>query len=132
MAEKQKRPATKPNEVPARYHTGFLEAMDGRVEAVRTLRQRLSQLMTDLGGERDLSYQEKSLCRRIVHLERLIERREMSMAHGGTVDESVHLASINSLCALFGKIGMKRRAKTIQLSDYLKNKHQDNPAPQGS
>lgn len=132
MTEKPRGRVVKPTEVPARYDPGFLDAMDGRVEAVRTLRQRLSQLMGDLGGERELSYQEKSLCKRIVHLERLIERREMSMAHGGTVDESVHLAGINSLCALFGKIGLKRRAKQIpSLGDYLKGKpglDQGNPA----
>ncbi len=110
-------------EIPIRYDEGFLEAMDGRGRIVRNLRQRLDVLVSDLGGLDQLTYMERSLCRRAIHLERLIEKKEASLAHGGTVDESAYIAALSALGALFTKIGLKRRAKQIQsLSDYVSSK----------
>jgi hypothetical protein len=87
--------------------------MDGRGRTVRTLRQRLGSLISDLGGAPQLSYQEKSLCKRLIHLERLIERKESTLAHGGNIVESDYLNAINTLSGLCSKIGMKRRAKPV-------------------
>ena len=109
----------KPTDVPARFERNFLDSMDGRAEIVRTLRQRLGALVSDLGGLDSLSYQERSLCKRAIHLERLIEKRELTLAHGGTVDESGYFSAINVLNGLFSKLGMKRRSKQISLKDYL-------------
>jgi hypothetical protein len=112
---------TKPTEVPERYEAGYLEDMDGRVRTARTLRQRRSALVASLGGEDQLSYQELSLCNRIIHLERLIERREMSLAQGVTIDETAYISALNALGSLLTKIGLKRRAKQVQsLSEYVK------------
>lgn len=123
---------TKPtdaHEVQKRYEAGFLDSMDGRAEVTRTLRQRLGQLVADLGGVSNLSYMEQSLCKRIVHLERLIEKRELTAAHGGAVDETLQLSTINCLSGLFSKLGLKRRARKIpSLEEYLK---QTSPAPMG-
>jgi hypothetical protein len=107
-------------EVPAKFEEGFLATMDGRGRTVRTLRQRLGALISDLGGAAGLSYQEQSLCKRLVHLERLIERKESTLAHGGNVEETNYLSAINALTGLCGKLGLKRRAKPVlSLSDYL-------------
>jgi len=131
MAEKRKNKSTKAIEIPTRFTDDFLSTMDGRGEVTRTLRQRLGQLVADLGGFSNLSYMEQSLCKRIVHLERSIEKRELSLAHGGECDETVYLSSINVLSGLFGKIGLKRRARKIQsLEDYLKRPPPEpQPAP---
>ena len=115
--------------VQKRYEAGFLDSMDGRAEVTRTLRQRLGQLVADLGGVSNLSYMEQSICKRVVHLERLIEKRELTAAHGGAVDETLQLATINCLSGLFGKLGLKRRAKQISLKDYLTSKPEPPPAP---
>lgn len=114
MAGKPGQKSALTTEVGPRFSEDFLEAMDGRGVIVRTLRQRLGQLTADLGGLAQLSYQERSLCRRIVHLERMIEKRELVLARGGTVDENVYLTSLNTLSGLFGKIGFQRRPKMIQ------------------
>jgi len=112
---------TKGTEVPDRYDGDFLEALDGRYRTARTLRQRLSQLTADLGGLAQLSYQERSLCRRVVHLERLIEKKELSLAHGGTLlDENGYYSALTTLSSLFSKVGYKRRAKVVaSLTDDL-------------
>lgn len=100
-------------EVAARFDEDFLESMDGRGRTVRTLRQRLGALVSDLGGAPHLSYQEKSLCKRLIHLERLIERKESTLAHGGNIEETNYLSAINTLSGLCGKLGLKRRARQI-------------------
>lgn len=123
MAGKAGQKGTKATDVSKRFRADFLEQMDGRVAAVKTLHERLSALVTDLGGLDALSYQERSLCKRAIHLERLLEHFEGSLAHGGAVDYTQYFSMINTLSGLFTKLGLKRRAKAITLADYLK------PAP---
>jgi hypothetical protein len=114
------------------------QEVDGRSVVGRTLRDRLRGLVSDLGGLTNLSYQELSLCKRITHLERLLERQESILAHSGSVDLNCYYSAINTLSGLFSKIGMKRRARKIQsLEDYLKRStpapgpaHQDTTSPQ--
>ena len=123
MAGKRGQKGRKATEIAERYQEDFLEAMDGRGRIVKTLRQRLGALVADLGGLAELSYQERSLCRRVIHLERHIERKELSLAHGGTVEETDYLSAINCLSGLFSKIGIKRRSKPVMsLQDYLSGK----------
>jgi hypothetical protein len=121
MAGKPGQKSKKVSEVANRYRENFLDSMDGRAEVTRTLRERFSTLTADLGGISNLSYQEHSLCRRIIHLERLIEKDELTLAHNGTIDRHAHFAALNSLSSLFSKLGLRRRAKQIpSLSDYLR------------
>ena len=109
-----------------------MSELDGRVRVARSLRERLGALVSDLGGPAGLSYQELSLCKRAIHIERLIEKDELSMAHGGVVDRFATIAAINTLTSLFSKIGLKRRARKIQsLEEYLKQP-EPQPAPQPS
>jgi len=119
-----------PIDVPRRYEEGFLEEMDGRGEVVKLLRQRLAQLTGDLGGLDGLSYQERSLCKRIIHLERQLDKKELSLAHDTPIDESSYYNAINALSGLFAKIGLKRRAKLVNsLSAVLNAAKQPEPQP---
>jgi hypothetical protein len=113
MAGKQGAKSEKATEVAARFDEDFMAQMDGRVRVARTLRDRLRALTGDLGGLKDLSYQEQSLCKRAVHLERLIEKKELTLAHGGTVDENCYYSAITTLSSLFSKVGLKRRPKVV-------------------
>lgn len=139
MSGKPGQKSDKATEIAERFGEDFLESMDGRGRTVRTLRQRLGALVSDLGGAPHLSYQEKSLCKRFVHIERLIERKESTLAHGGNIVESDYLNAINTLSGLCSKIGMKRRAKpTTSLPDYLESfasatepVTENSPLPQG-
>jgi hypothetical protein len=123
MAKKQKGKAPKATDLPARYDAAFSKGkMDGRGRVAKSLHERGGAFISDLGGLASLSSQELSLVKRILHLERMIEKRELSMAHGGPIDENAHIAGLNCLSGLFSKLGLKRRVKQIQLSDYLKTK----------
>ena len=42
----------------------------------------------------------------------------------------LYLSAINVLSGLYSKVGMKRRAKTLSLKDYLSNKPEPQLAPQ--
>lgn len=115
-----------PKDVPPKFVEGFLDELDGRAEIVKTLRRRFRALINDLGGD-GLSYQEKSLAKRAVHLERVIEKTEAILVRGGTVDMNVYLSCINIFTGVLNRLGMRKRAKTLSLKDYLT--HVNNPAP---
>lgn len=108
-----------PRDIPARYDEAFLDDMDGRSPVYKMMSQRLFRLVTSLGGIDGLSYQERSLCKRAIHLERLIEKRELTLALDGTIDEAGYFNAVNVLSGLYSKLGMKRRSKTISLKDVL-------------
>lgn len=116
-----------PTDIPARYDEAFLEEMDARSEVYKMMSQRLGALVTSLGGLDGLSYQERSLCKRAIHLERLIEKRELTLALDGTIDEPGYFNAVNVLSGLYSKLGMKRRTKLISLKDVLSQQ----PAPSG-
>ncbi len=113
MSGKPGQKGAKPTEIAARYNESFIGELDGRVRVARTLRDRLRALTNDLGGTSALSYQELSLCKRAVHLERLIEKRESTLAHGGTLDENSYYSALTTLSSLFSKVGYKRRPKIV-------------------
>src|SRR5262245_61076927 len=120
MAGKRGQKSVKETEVAPHYRESFLADLDGRVRIARTLVHRWRDFTGDLGGVANLSYQEQSLCKRAVHLERLIEKKESTLAHGGTVDVNAYLAALNTLSSLLGKLGLRRRAKQVpSLSDYV-------------
>ena len=128
MSGKKGQKGSKPTELAERFDERFMSELDGRVRVAKSLRERLNSLVSDLGGLDGLSYQELSLCKRAIHIERLIEKDELSMAHGGVVDRFATIAAINTLTSLFSKIGLKRRSKILNLKDYL---NAQQPAPSG-
>ncbi len=125
MSGKQGQRSVKAIEITQSYDENFMASMDGRTLVARELRDRLHALSADLGGWSSLSYQERSLCRRLIHLERLVEQKELRLATGGRfrpMDENVYFNSINALSGLLSKIGLKRRVKILALGDYLQSK----------
>lgn len=87
------------------------------------LRDRLHALAADLGGWDSLSYQEKSTCRRAIHLERHAEQDEKRLAMGLPVDCNLYLNFVNTLSGQWTKLGMKKRKKpVISLNDYIEAK----------
>lgn len=114
----------KSTEVPASYRADWIEALDGRTRLARAVHERLATLYSDLGGGADgggLSYQQRSLCRRVVWLEVLIETRESALARGQAIDEGAHTQSVNALSGLLSKLGLARRAREApSLDDYLR------------
>ena len=113
----------KQSEIPDRYAHDWLEKLDGRTRMAQAARQRLEVLQDDLGGHSALSYQERSLCRRAVFLEMLLEQRESALAEGREIDEGSHTQSINALMGVWKALGLKRRARDVpSVSDYIQAK----------
>jgi hypothetical protein len=116
-------------EIGEQYSANFMDELDGRYRTAKTLKQRLRALTNDLGGTTELSYQELSLIQRCIHLERLLERRESTLAHGGAIDDQSYFSGITTLSSLFSKLGLRRRAKQVRsLSAYLKGEEKGNGA----
>ena len=112
---------------PDRYAKDFIHEMDGRVRVVKTIREDLDALYAALGGKENVSYMEQTLCQKVIYLKWLTGKKEAAMIHGGSIDETSYLNAVNCLSGLLTKIGLKRRAKTLNLKDYLSQQ----PAPSG-
>ena len=106
--------------LPVRYGQDFVTLLDGRCRLSREVRERLQALTSDLGGETELSHAQRSLCRRAVWLELLIEHEESRCAEGQGIDIQPHAQLVGSLLAIFKALGLKRQAREAKLADYLK------------
>lgn len=114
---------SKSAELPSRYSSDWLCRLDGRTKLAQAARMRLEDLHANLGGRDALSYQERSLCKRIVWLEAQIEQREAALARGEEIDEGRHTQSVNALVGLLKAIGLERRQRDVPtLSEYLANR----------
>jgi len=124
MSGKPGQQTTKPTDVDRRYAEGFMEELDYRYRAAKTLRQRLLELTGDLGGADLLSYQELSLAKRAIHVERVIEKFESRLAHGAEIEYAHLFGLVNCLSGLYSKLGLKRRPRHVQsLDEYIKTKY---------
>lgn len=108
--------------LPVRYQRDFAAVVDARTMLGRAVRDRFNALTQDLGGMGSLSHAQQSLCRRAVWLELTIEHEESRIAEGGGIDIAPHIQLVGSLLAIYRALGLKRTAKQIPLSDYIKQK----------
>jgi hypothetical protein len=80
--------------LPAKYDESFASVLDGRCRIARTVRDRLQALVADLGGESALSHQQKSLCRRAIWLEIVLESEELGIGVGRGIDGAARTTAI--------------------------------------
>jgi hypothetical protein len=106
--------------LPSRYGPNFVEVLDGRCRLAKEVRHRLQILMSDLGGEDNLSHQQRSLCARSVWLELVIGSEEARISSGEGIDHALHTQLIASLVRIYRLLGIRRVAREARLSDYLK------------
>ena len=123
MAGKLGQKSTLLTEVPESYQEDFLAGMDRRSRVARVLRQRLVELQTDLGGADSISYARRSLCKRAVHIEAVIEAKEEALARGDEVDLGPYVQAVNSLIGLYKTLGLERCARDVSLGEYLRDEH---------
>jgi hypothetical protein len=103
----------KSSEIPARCSEQWIEKLDGRTQIARIIRDRLEELQTDLGGPAQLSYQEKSLTKRAIWLEAVIEQQEIALSKGEEIDQGKLTQAVNSLIGLLKALGLERRAAEV-------------------
>lgn len=117
-------PKTPPKtaEIPARYQDDWIQSLDGRTALAKSVLARYQALTDDLGGLAHLSYQRRSLAKRALWIECLIEQSEAALARGEEVDLGRLTQAVNSLVGLLRALGLDRVKREIGLSEYLAGK----------
>ncbi|WP_417514805.1 hypothetical protein [Marinobacter sp.] len=114
---------TKQADIPAKYSADWLEKLDGRTSLARAVNDRYSALTQDLGGNERLSYQRRSLCKRIVYMECVIEQQEAALSRGEEVDQGRLTQAVNTLIGLLKTVGLDRMAHDVpDLATFLKQR----------
>ena len=112
--------AHKSPDIPQQYAADWLEKMDGRTAIARAVNERLHSLLADLGGADALSYQQRSLAKRAIWTEAVIEQSEAALARGEDVDVGRITQANNSLIGLYRVLGIERKVKDVpDLATYL-------------
>ena len=113
----------KQDAVPNRYSADWLEKLDGRTAIARAVNERLAMLESDLGGRDAMSYQQRSLAKRAIWTEALIEQQESAVARGEEIDQGRLTQAVNSLIGLYKTLGLERRAREVpDLQSYLRQR----------
>ena len=111
---------TKQTDIPSQYSPDWLEKLDGRTAIARAVNERLAALLSDLGGADTLSYQQRSLAKRAIWTEAVIEQSEAALARGEDVDVGRLTQANNSLIGLFKALGLDRKSREVpSLAEYL-------------
>jgi hypothetical protein len=114
--------------IPDKYSPDFAERLDRRTVIAKAIVGRIESIETDMGGADSLSHARRSLVRRVVWLEAIIEHSEQQLATGKAIDLGGHTQAINSLLGLYRLIGLERRLRpTETLRDLM---YRDDPDPQ--
>ena len=107
---KDKRLAT----IPPTYTPDFVERLDARTKLARIIPARIEAIEEDLGGRDALSYFRRSLVRRVVWLEAVVETFEQNLASDRVTDLGAYTQAINSLLGIYRQLGLDRKLKTVR------------------
>lgn len=97
--------------LPPDYSRDWLERFDKRTKVWRAATEREAALLRDAGGVEGLSHARRSLIRRAVFLELLVETQELRFTSGEAVDVGSITQALNSLLGVYRLIGLERKAK---------------------
>jgi len=113
MSARNGRKNGKYRDVPDRFATGWLDALDTRTQLARHMRDRYAALTDDLGGMDALSYAQRSLCERALWLEFWLASQERELATGQPFDVGKWVQAANSLQGIYSKLGLQRVARDV-------------------
>lgn len=100
--------------IPDKYTPDFAERLDKRTSIAKAILERIETIETDLGGTEALSHARRSLIRRTVWLEAVIEHSEQKLAAGEGIDLGGHTQAINTLLGLYRLLGLERRQRPVR------------------
>jgi hypothetical protein len=100
--------------IPDKYSPDFAERLDKRTSIARAICGRIEAIETDMGGAEALSHARRSLVRRVVWLEAIIEHTEQRLAAGEGIDLGGHTQAINTLIGLYRLLGLDRRQRPVK------------------
>lgn len=116
-----------------RFRPDFAERLDRRTALAKGLLARVEQIESDLGGSDGLSHARRSLVRRVVWLEAVVEHAEQRLAAGEAIDLGGHVSAVNSLVGLYRLLGTERRPRTVRrLADVMAGRVSAAPAPEAA
>lgn len=106
--------------LPADYSADWLERADKRTKVWRAATEREAALISDAGGDGNLSHARRSLIRRAVFLELLAETQELKFTSGEPLDIGAYTQAFNSMLGAYRILGLERKAKpTESLHDLM-------------
>jgi hypothetical protein len=111
---KEKKLAT----IPSTYDPQFMERLDGRSNLAWIIPERVAAIETDLGGADNLSYARRSLVKRAVWLEAVVETFEQGLAEDQLTDLGAYTQAINSMLGIYRQLGIERRPRHVSALDY--------------
>lgn len=100
--------------IPDKYAPDFAERMDKRTSIAKAIRGRIEAIEADMGGDECLSHAKRSLVRRVVWLEAVIEHAEQRLAGGEAIDLGGHVQAVNTVIGLYRLLGLERRPKNAR------------------
>lgn len=103
----------KTKQLPEKFQAGFLNALDGRTELARALRDNYKAIVEDIGGVAEVGHVKSALVERFVWLEATLQTIEQDMATGA-IDRSEAVSrwiqAVNALTGLAKVLGVDRRS----------------------
>lgn len=100
--------------LPEKYSSDWLERMDRRTKVWRAINDRIAQLESDAGGVESLAHARRSLIRRAVFLELLVESQEVRFAAGESLDVGSYTQAFNSMLGAYRLLGLERKARPLR------------------
>jgi hypothetical protein len=100
--------------LPSDYSSDWLERFDKRTKIWRAANEREAALLSDAGGEENLSHARRSLIRRAVFLELIAETQEMKFTSGKPLDIGAYTQAFNSMLGAYRVLGLERRMRRVE------------------
>jgi hypothetical protein len=100
--------------IPPRYTPDFMDRLDKRTVLGRAVVDRYEAVLSDLGGEANLTAIKRSLVRRFTWFEVMIEGMECRAAAGEGVDIGSWTQLTNSWLGIARMLGLERRQRPLK------------------
>lgn len=108
--------------IPDTFDPQWIARLDKRTALSREVLGRVAAIESDLGGADRLSHTTRSLIRRAVWVELLIETNEDRLATGGSIDLGGYTQTLNTYLGLCRALGLERRQRPAKrLRDALES-----------
>lgn len=121
---------------PTRFRDGSaLARADGRAREIRAVRDGARAIIEDQGGESAVSFLARRTAIRVMFLDGLLAKDEITIADGKEIDRSAYVKTCLVWLRYVGQLGLGRRAKPVQSLDSIRAEYQtgaklEQPAPE--
>ena len=100
--------------IPEKYSPDFMDRLDKRTVLGHAVVARYHAIVNDLGGDEALTNIKRSLVRRFIWFETMIEGMECRAAAGEGVDIGVWTQLTNSWLGIARMLGLERKSRPIR------------------